>query len=86
VPGEQPAIPPLATRAQLVGSQPACLRDHGFDIVNAFSTNFSVSFHTDHSKHPLRDKWQALRRKIKDRFKPQRKQPHLVVIARAPQH
>jgi len=61
----------------------ACLRANRFDIVNAFSTNFSISFHTDHSRHPLRDKWLALRRKVKDRFKPQRKQPHLVVIARA---
>lgn len=61
-----------------------CLRSNGFDIVNAFTTNFSISFHTDHSSHPLRDKWLALRRKVKDVFKRQRKQPHLVVIARAP--
>lgn len=62
----------------------AYLGDNGFEIVKAFTTNFSVSFHTDHSRHPLKDKWTALRRRIKDRFKRQRKQPHLVVIARVP--
>jgi 2-polyprenyl-3-methyl-5-hydroxy-6-metoxy-1,4-benzoquinol methylase len=72
-------------RSWSADSLAACLREHGFDVVTAFSTNFGVSFHTDHSKHPLRDKWLALRRKIKDRFKRQRKQPHLVVIARAAQ-
>jgi 2-polyprenyl-3-methyl-5-hydroxy-6-metoxy-1,4-benzoquinol methylase len=72
-------------RSWSADSLSAYLRDNGFDIVKAFSTNFSVSFHTDHSKHPLRDKLMALRRKIKDRFKRQRKQPHLVVIARKQQ-
>ncbi|MGB5443588.1 MAG: class I SAM-dependent methyltransferase [Gammaproteobacteria bacterium] len=61
----------------------ACLRDNGFDIVKTFSTNFSVSLHIDHSRQPLKDTWQALRRKIKDRFKRHSKKPHLVVIARS---
>jgi 2-polyprenyl-3-methyl-5-hydroxy-6-metoxy-1,4-benzoquinol methylase len=58
------------------------LTNYGFEIVNSFATNFSTSFQTDHSKHPIRDKWVALRRKTKDQLKPHRKQPHLVAIAR----
>ncbi len=58
------------------------LTNYGFEIVNTFTTNFSVSFQTDHSQRPIKDKWIALRRKVKDQFKPHRKQPHLVAIAR----
>lgn len=68
-------------RSWSADSLSAHLRGQGFDIVKAFSTNFSAGFHTDHSKHPWKDKWMALRRNIKDQFKRQRKQPHLVVIA-----
>lgn len=60
----------------------AYLSEKGFEVVNTFTTNFSSSFHTDHSKHPLKDRWTALRRKIKDKLKTRRKQPHLVAIAR----
>lgn len=60
-----------------------CLACAGFETVDVFTTNFSVSFHTDHSKHPLKNKWVAFRRKLKALFKGRRKQPHLVAIARA---
>jgi len=60
------------------------LNNSGFEVLQTFTANFSTSFHTDHSMHPLKDKWKALKRKIKDRFVSHRKRPHLVAIARLP--
>ncbi len=58
------------------------LESYGFEMVTTLATNFSTSFYTDNSKHPFKDKLIALRRNVKDQFKPHRKQPHLVAIAR----
>jgi len=58
------------------------LEDNGFAVENCFSTNFNLSFHTRHKKHPLRSKWSVLQKKIKHFFKPEKKPPHLVAIAR----
>jgi 2-polyprenyl-3-methyl-5-hydroxy-6-metoxy-1,4-benzoquinol methylase len=52
----------------------AVLEEHGFEVVEAFSTDFS--------KIPGR--WKAFRRRYLSRRKPDKERPHLVVICRPP--
>ncbi|HFD79112.1 MAG TPA: class I SAM-dependent methyltransferase [Gammaproteobacteria bacterium] len=59
------------------------LGPRGFEVITTFTTDFDVTFDTRRSKHPLRDKWSALRQTLKYRTRPDKKRPHLVIIARA---
>lgn len=57
------------------------LEHQGFVVVSCFTTNFSISLHPEHSKHPVKDRLRAVKRIVKHAIKPSRKQPHLVAIA-----
>lgn len=71
-------------RSWSVASLSDYLRDRGFELEAAFTTDFTATFHTMESRRPLRDKFKALKKRLKYRVKPGKKRPHLVAVARTP--
>ena len=58
------------------------LGSRNFDVSATFTTDFDVTFDTRSAKHPLREKWGALRQTLKYKARPDKKRPHLVIVAR----
>ena len=57
------------------------LEDRGFAVDTCFTTHFGISFHKEHSRHPVRDSLRTAKKKLKYALNPTKKQPHLVAIA-----
>jgi len=60
------------------------LESRNFRIIKTMTTDFNFSFITRGKKHPLRHWWRAVRSKLRYLARPDRKRPHLVIIAGPP--
>ena len=52
-----------------------------FAVNACFTTHFGISFHQEHSRHPVKDTLRTAKKKLKYALNPTKKQPHLVAIA-----
>ena len=57
------------------------LDSRNFKVITSLTTDFDVSFITRGKKHPLRRWWRALHGRLKYLTRPDKKRPHMVVIA-----
>ncbi len=57
------------------------LDSRNFTVITSLTTDFDASFITRGKKHPLRLWWHALHFRLKYLARPDKKRPHMVVIA-----
>ncbi len=58
------------------------LTEQGFEVIFCKAMDFSTSFMKKGKKNALHQTWSALKRRLKYKFNPGKKAPHLVAIAR----
>lgn len=57
------------------------LDSRNFKVITSLTTDFDASFVTRGKKHPVRRWWRALRKRLKYLTRPDKKRPHMLVIA-----
>ena len=58
------------------------LQSRNFEVITSLTTDFDASFIVRGKKHPVRRTWYALHRRLKYLTRPDKKRPHMLVIAR----
>ena len=58
------------------------LHSRNFEVITSLTTDFDASFITRGKKHPVRRWWSALNSRLKYLTRPDKKRPHMLVVAR----